>query len=68
MQQAREALAEHGSLTYAKASGDLRTHPAIAVERDSRLSFARPIRELDLDAGAPSEGRSRPPAIRSNRR
>jgi len=66
-QQARQALADHGSLTYVRANGDLGTHPAIAVERDARLAVARLIRELDLDASAPSE-RSRPPGLASNRR
>jgi phage terminase small subunit len=67
MQQARQALADHGKLTFVSASGDLKTHPAVAIERDARVAFARLVRELDLDAGAPAE-RSRPPALHSNRR
>jgi phage terminase small subunit len=67
MQQARTALAEHGSLTFTDASGNLKAHPAEAIERNARTAFARLVRELDLDAGPPAE-RSRPPAIHSNRR
>ena len=37
-QQAREAIAKEG-LTVASGG---RAHPAIAIERDSRLAFARP--------------------------
>src|SRR2546427_9300426 len=32
-----------------------RTHPSVAIERDSRLSAVRISRELDLDADLPSE-------------
>lgn len=67
MQQARQALADHGGLTFVAANGDPKTHPAVAIERDARVAFARLVRELDLDAGAPSE-RSRPPSLHSNRR
>ena len=67
MQQARQAIADHGALTFTKANGDLVTHPAVAIERDARIGFARLVREMDLDAGAPSE-RSRPPSLVSNRR
>jgi hypothetical protein len=46
--EAREQLAKDG--TYMKDRfGQLRAHPAVAVERDSRLAFARLVRELDLD-------------------
>ncbi len=67
MQQARAAVADHGSVTFAKANGDLVARLAIANERDARIGFARLVRELDLDAGAPSEVR-RPPSLVSNRR
>lgn len=67
MQQARQSLADHGALTFIGANGDLKTHPAVAIERDARIAYARLVRELDLDAGPPAE-RSRPPAIHSNRR
>jgi len=67
MQQARQALADHGGLTFTDPNGNIRAHPCVAMERDARTAFARLLRELDLDAGAPAE-RSRPPAIHSNRR
>jgi phage terminase small subunit len=63
-QQAREALAKHG-LTFEDRFGCPRSRPEIAVERDSRLAFARLLRELDLDVEPPPDG-SRPPGLRSN--
>jgi phage terminase small subunit len=65
MQGARRAIAEHGSLTFTDSSGNLKAHPAEAIERNARTAFARLVRELDLDAEAPAE-RSRPPALHSN--
>jgi len=68
MVQARETLREEG-LTVATRDGGKKKHPASDIERDSRLAFARLVRELDLDADAPPERPEwRPPAIRSNRR
>ena len=67
MTQARATLLAEG-LTVQGAHGP-KTHPAVAVERDSRAAFARLVRELDLDEPVPSPGAYRPPpAIRSNRR
>ena len=65
-QQARGEIERHG-LTYLDGNGLPRTRPEIAIERDSRLAFARLLRELDLDCGSPGET-PRPPALRSNRR
>lgn len=64
-EQAKEAIAEHG-LTFTDRFGQPHARPEVAIERDSRLAFARLIRELDLDAEPPA-GSARPPAIRSNR-
>jgi phage terminase small subunit len=67
MVEARAVLAREG-LTIATAGGTKR-HPCCDVERDSRIAFFRGLRELDLDAEAPSERPAwRPPALRSNRR
>ena len=66
-QEARAGLVEHG-LTYADRFGAPHARPEVAIERDSRLQFARLVRELDLDVEAPPPAASRPPALRSNRR
>jgi P27 family predicted phage terminase small subunit len=67
MVQARETLREEG-LTVTTKNGT-RKHPCADIERDSRLAFARLIRELDLDCPEPRPGAYMPPpAIRSNRR
>ena len=52
--EAREALAEHG-LTYKDKRFDApRLRPEVAVERDSRIAFARLVRELALDEEPPA--------------
>jgi P27 family predicted phage terminase small subunit len=62
-QQAREAIAEHG-LTFTDRHGSPRARPEVGIERDSRIAFARLLRELALDIQPPSECRS--PAIVAN--
>ena len=64
-EQARAAIAEHG-LTYLDHHGSPKPRPEAAIENTARTSFARLIRELDLDCAGPAD--SRPPALRSNRR
>lgn len=63
---AREAIDEHG-MTFVDRFGCPRARPEVGIERDSRIAFARLIRELDLDISAPPEV-SRPPSLMSNRR
>jgi len=53
-QQAREALAEHG-LTFEDRFGQPRPRPEVAIERDSRMSFARLVRQLALEDIEPPE-------------
>jgi phage terminase small subunit len=61
-EEAREAIAEHGT-TYVDI-GQPRARPEIAIERDSRIAFSRLLRELALDVDEPKD--SRPPTIHGN--
>lgn len=61
-----QAILQAEGLVISGREGGSRPHPAVAIRRDAEISFARLLREIDLDAEAPSQG-SRPPAIRSNR-
>jgi len=65
LQQSRALLDSQG-LTLAGREG-VKVHPAVAIERDSRLAFARLIRELDLDLDPPAAADMRPPKLRSVR-
>jgi hypothetical protein len=47
-QQARAVLDAEG-ISYVDRFGAPRSRPEVAVERDSRIAFARLLRELDLD-------------------
>jgi P27 family predicted phage terminase small subunit len=59
--EARERIAKDGAYLTDRW-GQLRAHPAVAVERDSRIAFARILRELALDVATPD---SRPPGLRN---
>ena len=60
LQEARQRLADDGAYLPDRF-GQLRAHPAIAVERDSRIAFIRAVRELALDEEGPEA--PRPPRI-----
>lgn len=62
-QEAREALTKHGSLTFNDRFGSPHARPEVAIERDSRIAFARLLRELCLDIEEPAE--NRPPTIQT---
>jgi phage terminase small subunit len=66
-EEARAALGANGT-TYLDRFNAPRLRPEVSIERDSRLSFARLCRELDLDTEAAVSSRVRPPPLRSNRR
>lgn len=53
-QQAREIIDRDG-MTFADRFGQPKARPEIAIERDSRIGFARLIRELGLDVEPPPE-------------
>jgi P27 family predicted phage terminase small subunit len=63
-EQAREAILRHG-LTFNDRFGAPRARPECAIERDSRLAFARLVREIGLDVSPPSD--SRPHGLPANR-
>jgi len=57
-QQARGMVNQQGLLVQ-DPSGQLRLHPAVAIEHDSRMAYLRAMHQLDLDT-APLR-KSRPP-------
>jgi len=65
-QEAR-ALIERDGLVVATANGGMKRHPAVAIEHECRIGFARLLRELALGVEPPAEA-ARPPMLRSVRR
>ncbi len=61
-QQARLILDAEG-ITFKDDRNNVRAHPAVAIEKDSRIAFARLVRELDLDVDGPAAA-PRPPVLR----
>jgi len=59
-EEARKILAKEG-LTFTDRFGQPKARPEVAIERDSRIAFARMLRELALDLEEPDE--SRPPRL-----
>lgn len=61
-QQAREIVDSEG-MTFLDRFGQPKARPEIGIERDSRIGFARLLRELALDIGEPD---NRPPGLARN--
>jgi phage terminase small subunit len=59
---ARQTLKEHGT-SFTNKHWDIKPHPAILIERDSRNAFIRAVRELNLSEEGPAEA-ARPPRLR----
>ena len=59
MTAASALIAEQG-LTITDRHGQVRPHPTVAIERDSRVAFVRVLRELGLSDEAND---SRPPRL-----
>src|SRR5262249_10919299 len=53
-QEARRVLDAEGILTQDRY-GSLKPHPAIAIERDARIGYARLVRELALETPQPED-------------
>jgi P27 family predicted phage terminase small subunit len=58
-QEARAAIAKDGITVYGREGG-MKTHPAVAVERDSANRFATLLKQLNLDVETPAD-LGRPP-------
>lgn len=63
-EEAREAIAKFG-MVYENRFGAPVARPECGIERDSRLAFARLVREIGLDVSPPND--SRPAPLRGNR-
>lgn len=61
MEQARAAVDREGLVTVDRF-GQLRPHPALLVERDSRTSMCRCLKQLGLDLETVPAGRAGRPA------
>jgi P27 family predicted phage terminase small subunit len=65
IEEAREIIKRDG-LTFRDRWGAPRANPAVAIERDNKISVARLFRELGLDLAG--DGKTAPPALPANRR
>lgn len=58
-QEAREALKKHG-MTFENKYGETKIRPEAIIEKDSRIAFARLVRELNLSEEPPDSPRPSP--------
>jgi hypothetical protein len=64
-EQARETIKEKG-VTYQDRFDQPCARPEVAIERDSRVAFARLVRELNLSEDPPDS--RRPPGLKYGRK
>jgi len=57
--EAREAIKKHG-LTFTNRYGEVKLRPEATIEKDSRIAFARLVRELNLTESGPEPPRPHP--------
>jgi phage terminase small subunit len=63
---AARAIIDQKGPTYLDRFGQPKPRPEVTIERDAKATFARLLRELDLDLETPASS-ARPPALRSIR-
>jgi phage terminase small subunit len=61
--QARKLIEKDG-LTFIDRHGSIKPHAAVAIEKDSRIAFARLVREIGMDV---ADCDSRPPSLPANK-
>ena len=59
--EARKVIDKEG-LTFTDRFGQPKSRPEVGIERDSRIAFARLLRELNLDVEPPQDS-PRPPSL-----
>jgi P27 family predicted phage terminase small subunit len=59
--EARQIIEKHG-MTFTNRWGEVKLRPEVNIERDSRIAFARLVRELCLSEEMPDE--MRPPKLK----
>lgn len=64
MSQARRQVTADG-IVVEDRFGQMRAHPAVGIERDSRIAYLRAVRELALETD--EHGEPRPPRVRGRR-
>ena len=58
-QEAREAIKKHG-MTFQNKYNETKIRPEAIIEKDSRIAFARLLRELNLSEESPESPRPNP--------
>ena len=56
-EQARDSIAEHGMTFVNVKHGDVKPRPEVAIMQNSKISFLRALRELNLDVAPPDTAR-----------